>query len=212
MQKNNKKASILIWSIILSLALSFIFISFSAKINLNLKQNIYLKNNISENEKIEKNLKKIKENFENIKKILSENSWENDEKIKKEIEKNLENIENLRKINENIEIFLQKDENFVLNENNLEFFILPFSEVKISVLSWNVQFFEDKDENWKIAKNKNISSEDFFKKIIVKKIWTSPKINIISNNYIISPEKNFKIFQKIWEKNILKKSWILKIN
>lgn len=73
MQKNNKKASILIWWIILSLTLSFIFISISSKINLNLKQNSDIKKELENKQKIENNLVEIEKNFKEIK---NENFYE----------------------------------------------------------------------------------------------------------------------------------------
>ena len=59
MQKISKKASILIYSIILSLMLWFIFISISNQININIKQNIEIEKNIDKKNKIDENLKKM---------------------------------------------------------------------------------------------------------------------------------------------------------
>ena len=66
MQENNKNASILILSIILSLILWVIFISLSNKISLNLRQNSNFIEKISNEEKIEKNLKLIENELKNI--------------------------------------------------------------------------------------------------------------------------------------------------
>ena len=74
MQENNKNASILILSIILSLILWVIFISLSNKISLNLRQNSNFIEKISNEEKIEKNLKLIENELKNIlKEIKNQN-------------------------------------------------------------------------------------------------------------------------------------------
>jgi hypothetical protein len=52
MQKTNKKASILIWAIFLSLIISVTFISISTKINKNLKNNSEIINNIKINNEV----------------------------------------------------------------------------------------------------------------------------------------------------------------
>ena len=59
MQKFNKKASILIYAIFLSLIISIMFIAISNKINLNLKQNKNISQNFDINDKIENYIKKI---------------------------------------------------------------------------------------------------------------------------------------------------------
>lgn len=92
MQKNNKKASILIWWIILSLTLSFIFISISSKINLNLKQNSDIKKELENKQKIENNLVEIEKIFKEIKnekfyEKIPENEKENISKKFLEIKK-----------------------------------------------------------------------------------------------------------------------------
>lgn len=93
MQKINKKASILILSIILSLTLSIIFISISNKINLNLKQNIFLTKN-EENEIVEKNFQKIEDfSLEIAPKIINQNETKTEKILENEEEKLYEILE-----------------------------------------------------------------------------------------------------------------------
>jgi hypothetical protein len=60
-QKNNEKASILIWSIFLSLIISISFLSISTKITKNLKNNSKLDSDLEKQNKIN-NLIKSSEN------------------------------------------------------------------------------------------------------------------------------------------------------
>lgn len=222
MQKNNKKASILIWAIILSLILSVTFISLSNKINLNLRQNISITKNSEENLKIEDNLKKIENIFIKIKNLaLKENITASE---KENINKYFDEIEELKNISEDkkIEINL-KNENFLLeNSKNLEIIIPPNSNILLNVSWWKINFNSEniisnlslkQKENSQIESSKNFSSSEFFKKIIFKNSsWEYSKISIITADYIISPKKNFRIIEKFWKKEILKKEWFLQIN
>jgi len=65
-QKNSKKASILIWAIFLSLIISLSFLSISTKITKNLKENSKNNINIIEQNKIENILKNSDLNIENV--------------------------------------------------------------------------------------------------------------------------------------------------
>ena len=69
MQKFNKKASILIYAIFLSLIISIMFIAISNKINLNLKQNKNISQNFDINDKIENSIKKIEKDLQELVKI-----------------------------------------------------------------------------------------------------------------------------------------------
>ena len=131
MQENNKNASILILSIILSLILWVIFISLSNKISLNLRQNSNFIEKISNEEKIEKNLRLIENELKNILKEIK-----NQNPNQKNITKSLEEIDNLKDISDEIKIVLDlKIENFALTKNSdfIEFYAFPESNLKIVV-------------------------------------------------------------------------------
>ena len=104
MQKFNKKASILIYAIFLSLIISIMFIAISNKINLNLKQNKNISQNFDINDKIENSIKKIEKDLQELVKIPK--IWE------KEIKKILENIEKNSQISEKINIEIKKNFDF----------------------------------------------------------------------------------------------------
>ena len=112
MQKISKKASILIYSIILSLMLWFIFISISNQININIKQNIEIEKNIDKKNKIDENLKKMTDLLSEIDLEAQKAFWVDYDKIAK----NFLEIDSLKNIyDKDIEIELEtKNELFEL--------------------------------------------------------------------------------------------------
>lgn len=156
MQKNNKKASILIWSIMLSMIISIAFISLSLKIQKNLWEN-----------------KKIQ--TENISKSLELNN---------EITK-ISNTEFISK-ERNYIISLKKDEKYIIKTKtwtiNLEvknWFIFYSTWTTKKLLKWDISL--DFDTKW-ILTLKNVwwyakikitwdFEKDFEKYKIYKKIW-----------------------------------------
>lgn len=207
MQKFNKKASILLWSIILSLVLSIIFISISNKINLNLKQNINISKNSDDNEKLENNLQKIENIFKEIKTLTIENKYN-------EIDKKFEEIENLKNLKEDFKINIDlKNENYFLENNkDLEIILPKNTTINVKIFWWKI-FYDENGKTWEIEDFKNFYSENESKKIIfTNKSWEFLKIDIISSSYIISPKKYFQILEKFSWKEIFKKDWFLQIN
>lgn len=207
MQKFNKKASILLWSIILSLVLSIIFISISNKINLNLKQNINISKNSDDNEKLENNLQKIENIFKEIKTLTIENKYN-------EIDKKFEEIENLKNLKEDFKINIDlKNENYFLENNKeLEIILPKNTTINVKIFWWKI-FYDENGKTWEIEDFKNFYSENESKKIIfTNKSWEILKMDIISSSYIISPKKYFQILEKFSWKEIFKKDWFLQIN
>lgn len=207
MQKFNKKASILLWSIILSLVLSIIFISISNKINLNLKQNINISKNSDDNEKLENNLQKIENIFKEIKTLTIENKYN-------EIDKKFEEIENLKNLKEDFKINIDlKNENYFLENNkDLEIILPKNTTINVKIFWWKI-FYDENGKTWEIEDFKNFYSENESKKIIfTNKSWEFLKIDIISSSYIISQKKYFQILEKFSWKEIFKKDWFLQIN
>lgn len=234
MQKNNKNASILIWSILISLALGFIFINISTKINLNLKQNSKIKKDLDNNLKIEKNLEEIKKEFkklysfkktkeevknlENIKeeKIEKIKIKENDQEVEK-IEKKVVNkysifIEDYFKILKNIEdlknfqkrIIVKKDLKNVENGEKLE-------EEKVFTELSNFKIVIPKEEKITFSDSNDKKEFEFF---MIP--YSSVKIKIYWDEIIykiwdfIEKKASKEIFlseENFFQKIILKKSW-----
>lgn len=218
MQENNKKASILIWSIVISLMLWFIFISISNKVNTNLKQNIEFEKSIKNQNQIDLNIKKITENY---KKILEESKKNNPNMVL--IKKMLWEIEELKNVNNQITIKI-KNENEIFSLSDISekiiFYIPPKSEIKINVSGDYVKYesknitsnsSEVENESWVIKDEKKILTNTYFKEVILKNSWWYSKIDIIISDYIISEKKYFQVFEKFWKKEILKQKWVLNI-
>ena len=202
MQKFNKKASILIYAIFLSLIISIMFIAISNKINLNLKQNKNISQNFDINDKIENSIKKIEKDLQELVKIPK--IWE------KEIKKILENIEKNSQIDEKINIEIKK--NFDFSAENSTIIILP--ETRLSTQKGaELKYRENGVSQEKIFDFENpIESEKNLKKINFKNTWSYSKINIISNKFVIKKNMTYYVYENIWNSNVVKTSWTFKIN
>lgn len=202
MQKFNKKASILIYAIFLSLIISIMFIAISNKINLNLKQNKNISQNFDINDKIENSIKKIEKDLQELVKIPK--IWE------KEIKKILENIEKNSQISEKINIEIKK--NFDFSAENSTIIILP--ETRLSTQKGaELKYRENGVSQEKIFDFENpIESEENLKKINFKNTWSYSKINIISNKFVIKKNMTYYVYENIWNSNVVKTSWTFKIN
>lgn len=202
MQKFNKKASILIYAIFLSLIISIMFIAISNKINLNLKQNKNISQNFDINDKIENSIKKIEKDLQELVKIPK--IWE------KEIKKILENIEKNSQINEKINIEIKKNFDFSAEDSTI--IILP--ETRLSTQKGaELKYRENGVSQEKIFDFENpIESEENLKKINFKNTWSYSKINIISNKFVIKKNMTYYVYENIWNSNVVKTSWTFKIN
>lgn len=202
MQKFNKKASILIYAIFLSLIISIMFIAISNKINLNLKQNKNISQNFDINDKIENSIKKIEKDLQELVKIPK--IWE------KDIKKILENIEKNSQIDEKTNIEIKK--NFDFSAENSTIIILP--ETRLSTQKGaELKYRENGVSQEKIFDFENpIESEENFKKINFKNTWSYSKINIISNKFVIKKNMTYYVYENIWNSNVVKTSWTFKIN
>lgn len=187
MQKIGKKASILIWSIFLSLIMSITFISISSQISKNLK------NNNSLNKKID-----IKNNINNaIIEAIETNNFENKEVSNNEIlvfeKSNFLNV--WLKINEEIRLRFTKNTNMTIVVNSWS----PVSYINTS----------DSNINWISSSLTTFST--WVWDIIIKNLWPYSNINIFSEDNFEKEYKKYKIIQKIWNKNIIKQSSLIKV-
>ena len=184
-----------------------------------MRQNSNFIEKISNEEKIEKNLKLIENELKNILKEIK-----NQNPNQKNITKSLEEIDNLKDISDEIKIVLDlKIENFALTKNSdfIEFYAFPESNLKIKNFWEDIQISSKNmtndsskiDEKNEVAlESAIVTTNDYFKKINIKNIWWYSKIDIISSNYFIPQKKYFQIVEKFGKKEILKKDWFLNIN
>lgn len=189
MQKNNN-ASILLWSIFLSLIIMTLFTSISTKIWKSIRENKKIENYIE--------IDKTKEDF--IKQ--TSNLKTNEDTIKLTDNENLI-IDNKKyfsktlKRNESININVDNvNTNLTLKTNNWSF--VKYSTWTLTNLSnpifldWDVTI---KTSSWEII---NIANSG----------WLA-KIEILSEKNISFPNKNYKVIETIWNKTIEKESWVI---
>jgi len=184
MQKNHKKAYILIWAIFLSLIISVTFIEISTKVNKNLNNN----NEIIYNWKIDIETEKLI-NMSIINQDYSEKSTENWDKII---------------FDNNIElIFSMKKDDINLSKIN------NTGNISISILQWWPIKYNNNTLSGIINNTGNIATTIWELYITNLSWYTKLKINSISNNYL-SKYTNYKITRKIWNKEFIKSKWKIK--
>jgi len=178
MQKNNKKASILLWAVMLSLIIAITFIAISTKINKNIKNSSWIKDFIEENNKI------------NILKNTLTNTWitENKAIIFKDNKKNT--------------FSLKKQE-----ELNLTFSWTSDFNINIWLIKWaDLEYKYYKNNNltnsWIISSSVNftwnLDSSNNTWSLKIKNLWWYSQFLINSENSFETLEKNYKIVTKIW--------------
>ena len=182
MQKIGKRASILIWAIFLSLIISVSFVSISTKINKNIRSN-------SKNIKTFNNQKAIKEK-------IKEGDFTN--------QRLANNEAIIFSKNNSLTWSLKKSDNIKLKFEQI-------STIDINILSgWPIYFTLTWSTNswWIVSSTSNLSS--FSWELILENLWWYTMYNIDSNNDFLSPELNYKIVKKIWNKQVIKNSGIIK--
>ena len=177
MQKTNKKASILLWAVMLSLIIAITFIAISTKINKNIKTSWKLNNFIEEKNKIN----------------LIINSW-NSEKIWDSklllLKNNKKRIFSLKK-QEELNLNFSWSSDFNIDISIINWWWLHYKYIKndnsISA-SWIIDY--SASFTWEL--NNNTWS------LILKNLWWNTRFLINSENSFETWEKNYKIVTKIW--------------
>jgi len=181
LQKYNKKASVLIWAIFLSLMISISFLSVATKISKNLNSTNSLKKNIFENIQIQNKLNSIKLNSATI-----------NEKIKINIE------------NKTLKKSLKKYEIFTINfPENSDWSLNLTSSGIIYYTFWSDKWFLDNTNTKYEFSNKNwdLTLENYS--------WIT-KFKLSSDKKFDFDWKKYKIIENFQDHKIVKQSWILK--
>lgn len=187
MQKSNIKASILIWSIFLSLIITVTFVWISTSVNKNIKNNSSLVNQFKTQNQ--------------IKNII--NSWSIDWNYKNSYLNNWEKII-FERTNKNI-VTLKKWETHTwkIKKNN--------SNINIKILEgWPVSY-SNNTLSWVVKDIKTFwwnTIGDFY----IKNLWWYTKFIISSDttdNYL-SQYRKYTVYQQIWNKEVIKTSWTIK--
>ena len=188
MQKKTKNASILIWSIFLSVIVSISFISISSKISKNLQKNNAYVDNVT-NETLKNKI--INNDFESI--VLE--NWdklifESDKYIKKSLkESQTYNI-----------IFEQA--------TNIDLYVLNW---------WPLSYkYFDSDNNlsltWIVKNYKNINLNSTTWSLILNNLWWITDFYMSWSQDFVAQEKKYMIINKIWNKEFIKTSWEIKLD
>lgn len=187
MQKIQKNAYILLWSIFLSLIIWISFLSISSQIAKNLKENSDLKDKISTNNKINN---KINDALEN-------NNFENIELSKNELiifeKSNYYNI--WLKDNEQISIRIATNWNMTIRINK-----------------WSPVYYlnpTNPNINWEVINVSTFSTWN--NRIDIRNLWWYSNIDIMAEENFLTDIKKYQILKKIWNKNIIKQKWEIKL-
>lgn len=199
MQKNNKKASILLWTIMVSMMLSFLFISLSDKVNQNIKQNISINEKINIEESIKNSIENIETNYKEIyneaKKInpdldIINKKFDNIEIFKsfKNIEIDIESLEKKKKIEEKnlnpeIDLILNEIESLkkIWDDKNIEKLINKIKEKREKINNIEKEISEKKNI-FKSIKRYNIEIDN--NKLKLSSLWNKITIYTYPNSNI----------------------------
>lgn len=185
MQKNNQKASILIWAIFMSLIISITFIQISTKINKNLQNNINSNNQLKINSSIKNTINSWSINW-----IYTNITLENWDKI-------IFNDSN------NVTLSLKKWDNNISKINT-------DSTVTINIIKWWPIKYENNSISWIITNNDSISTTIW--DLIIYNLWwyTSLEISSDEDTNFLNQYVTYKVTRTIWNKEIIKTKWKIK--
>ena len=190
MQKTNKNASILIWTIFLSIVVSMAFLWISTKIHQNIKNSGEFIQQIENQVHIDTYIKEISISWNRDNK----NFWDN---ITLEFE-NSDTVYRSFKTGEFLEF---------------RFFQTGSTNTQIEVISGWPIYLSGGTFNWILSGSGIISFDVIspnYKSIQMKNLWANTNIKLESNKIILPAESKYNIFRKIWNLKNIQSSW--KIN
>ncbi len=188
MQKTNIKASILIWATFLSLIITVTFVSISTSINKNLKNNSWL----TEQFKVENQIKNI---------IAS---WSIDSNFKNVYLDNWDKVIFDTPNKYIVSLTKWATHTWQININ---------SNISIKILEWWPVTYKQNSSSWIVLDIDTFSVTIApSKELIIENLWWYSKIQItsdVSDNYL-SEYRKYTIYKKIWNKEIIKRNWLIK--
>ena len=184
MQKTAKKASILIWSVFLSMMVSVAFISVSTNVTKNLKENKQIKNTL--NAQLEK-----------------------ETAINKAI--NSKDFEDTKLSNDSLLVFDKSNYvTFWLKENQ-KYLLEVYDNHNMTIIiedGSSVSYVNTSDTDIKWIVNKAETFESGVWTIEIQNLWWYAKVKVTSENInsILPQYVNYKIIQKIGSKELIKEN------
>jgi len=186
MQKTGQNASILIWSIFLSIIISLWFISISTQINKTLKNNQNIQQEINKNNQI----KNILHSQNPTSQQLDDGTY--------------------------LQISEKNNYLGSLQENEIKTFSFSWTTldiIEISIINgwpirytydiWSVNQEYDILTSWSFSFSGNIKPSNNLSTLIIENLWWYTFFQIDSDQEFIAPERYYEIWKKIWNKNVL---------
>lgn len=185
MQKTNLHASILIWSIFLSIIISLSFISISTKINKVLRNNQDIQYEIINNNQ----LNNILNSDEIVSQQLNDGSFLNISDKKSYL----------------WSLYNNQTKTFSFSWNTLENIsiqIQNWSAIKYKYDIWDINQEYNILDSWFVSFSGNLNN-DIQSLLTIENLWWYSLVSISSDGDFIAPERFYEIWTKIWNKNIL---------
>jgi hypothetical protein len=189
MQKTTKNASILIWSIFLSIIISLWFISISTQINKTLKNNQNIQQEINKSNQVKNILNSSNPSSQQL------DDW---------------TYLNISDFNSYI-WSLEENETKIFSFsgtilNVLEITIKNWWPVKYTYNIWSLNQEYDILRTWSVSFSWNLDNSNSNSNLTIENLWWYTLFQINSDQNFIAPERYYQIWKKIGNKNILIKS------
>jgi hypothetical protein len=186
MQKTTKNASILIWSIFLSIIISLWFIGISTQINKTLKNNQNIQQEINKSNQ--------------VKNILNSSNPSSQQ---------LDDWTYLNIPNANLYIWSLKakqSKNFSFSGTNLdlvEITVKNWWPIKYTYNIWSLNQEYDILRTWSVSFSWNLYNLNTNSNLTIENLWWYTLFQLNSDQSFIAPERYYQIWKKIGNKNIL---------
>jgi hypothetical protein len=189
MQKTAKNASILIWSIFLSIIISLWFISISTQINKTLKNNQIIQQEINKSNQLNNILKSSNPSSQQLDDWTYLNIFDSNSYIWS-IEANQTKIFSFSGTSLNI----------------VELIIKNWWPIKYSYDIWATKQEYDILKTWTVSFSWNLDTLNTSSMLTIENLGWYALFQINSDQDFIAPERYYEIWKKIWNKNVLIKS------
>lgn len=183
MQKTGKNASILIWSIFLSIIISLWFISISTQINKTLKNNQNIQQEISQANQLENILKSNNPSSQQLENGMYLNISEQDSYI--------------WSLKEN------EQKSFTFSWWTLDLIDISLTSwwpIKYKYDIWTVYQQYDILTSGSISFSWNTNNQSTLE---IENLWWYTLFQVHSDQKFISPERYYEVWKKIWNKNVI---------
>lgn len=186
MQKTAKNASILIWSIFLSIIISLWFISISTQINKTLKNNQNIQQEINKSNQVKNILNSSNPSSQQLDDWTYLNIFESNSYLW------------------SVEANETKTFSFSWTSLNLlEIIVKNWWPLKFTYDIWSTNQEYDILKTWSISFSWNLDNINTNSILTIENLWWYTLFQVNSDENFIAPERFYEIWKKIWNKNVL---------